>query len=308
MKSRALWVVAFLLSFRCAADVVILSRGQVLSGDVLKQNDDGVVIKMDSGTLSFSQSSVKDVRLTSTDGAGHALDLPETNRIPSWGKIVSAISKPAWASDLRQIPATVIDNGVLENVPYVSFHCAGDCYELNIYGDPDNPAGVEIGALKNLVNNDRSRSNCVAFISSILSDWGDKRIARDLARTKEIVTNEDLTFEITLPDEPDSYGGWWISVYNEPALEKARASGKELLTITEPAIIPKSNPIADSTQQFDPGSDQASPDAWSASELSRARMPAADKSPSGPRVFVRSYYRRDGTYVSSYTRNAPHRR
>jgi hypothetical protein len=271
------------------------------TGEVLQQDDNVVAVKGDYGTVTYQKSSVKDVRLTSSDGAGNTLEFTETNRIPSWGKIVSDLTKPAWADKVRQIPATVIDEGVLKNVPYVSFHCSGDCYELNIYGDLDNPAGVEIGVLKNLANNERARSNCVNFIASVLTQFDDQRIARSLKHSKQVVTNEDLTFEITLPDEPDAYGGWWISVYSESELESARASGKDMLSITEPMVRPQaqiSQPIA--------AAPPPTSDSWSSADMSYSRKPSRS-SGSGGSVYVHSYFRKDGTYVGSYTRSAPHR-
>jgi len=283
-------LVSLLISIPCQADILILGHGQIMAGDILQQNDDDVLLKMDSGNLSFSKSTIKDIRLTSTDGNGASLDFVETNRIPSWGTIVSALSKAPWANGLRQIPATVIDNGDLKDVPYLSFHCAGDCYEMNVYGDPDNPACIEIGAIKSLAKSERARSNCVHFVSSILTRYDDKRVARSVGRSKQIITNDDLTFEITLPDEPDAYGGWWISVYNESALEEARATGKDLLTITEPIVPPK--PSYPTTHEI-----------WTAADFNQSRPPSG----SGGRVWVNGYTKKNGTYVSGYLRSAPHR-
>jgi len=289
------------------ADIIILSHGEIVAGDVVKQDDDVVVVKRDYGTVTYQKSSVKDVRLTSSDGAGNPLEFTETNRIPSWGKIISTLTKPAWAYQPRQIPATVIDEGVLKNVPYTSFHCAGDCYELNIYGDLENPACVEIGVLKSLVNNEHARSNCVDFVASILTRWDDQRIARSLKHDKQVVTNEDLTFEITLPNEPDAYGGWWISVYSESALEAARASGKDLASITEPMVRPQTQTAQSASQPIAAVTPQ-SPDSWSPADMSYARQKSTASSDAGGRVYVHSYFRKDGTYVRPYTRSYPHRR
>ena len=68
-----------------------------------------------------------------------------------------------WATDFRQIPATVIDNGVLRNVPYKSYNAAKD-YEVNLYGDPQSPAGLEIGVRGDLLNDDNAKKSCIGFI------------------------------------------------------------------------------------------------------------------------------------------------
>ena len=209
----------------------------MITGEVLQQDNDGVLIKMDYGTFRYPMSWVKDVqRNTNT-----SLTVPNgTRRIPSWSKIISTLATNEWAHELKQIPATVIDNGILENVPYISFRCASGGHGINIYGDLDKPASVEIGAINYLVKSTEAKNNCVNFISPVLSADGDKRFVHTLNLVQEDLRKRDgMTFETTFPDESDSYGGWWISVYDENALTNARASGAELLAITQPRVMPK---------------------------------------------------------------------
>jgi hypothetical protein len=244
-------------------------------------------------------SLIKDVR---KDTVSSLNESNSAQRIPSWGKIVSILATNGWAHELKQIPATVIDNGVLQDVPYISFRCASAGYEINIYGDLDKPAGVEIGAINYLVSSDVAKSNCMNFISSVLISDGYEEIVRTLKlNRKDLKKKERMTFETTFPDEPDAYGGWWISVYDENALTNARASGAELIAIKQPQIIPKAQSAAVISQ-----STVAPPEptyTWSADELSYSRPSRS----TGGEVYVRGYTRKDGTYVSSYTRSAPQR-
>src|SRR6185437_4971457 len=151
------------------------------------------------------------------------------------------------------------------------------------------------GVLKNLVNNEHARSKCVDFISSILTRFDDQRVAHSLKHSKQVVTNEDLTFEITLPDEPDAYGGWWISVYSDSALEAARASGKDMLSITEPMVRPQPQ-RSQSTSQYNSTVAPQTPDTWAPADMSYARQRSSTSSDPGGRVYVHSYFRKDGTY------------
>src|SRR4051794_37007832 len=64
-------------------------------------------------------------------------------RLPSMSNVVKAARAQPWGADLKQIPATVIEVGELASVPYLSF--AGNDIELNVYGDPEKPAGIEVG-------------------------------------------------------------------------------------------------------------------------------------------------------------------
>jgi hypothetical protein len=214
---------------------------------------------------------------------------------------------------LRQIPATVIDVGVLKNVPYISFRCNAAGYQMNIYGDLDKPAGVEIGTLNFYVNNDAARSNCISFISSVIPNAPDKEIVRTLPRDrKSLKKNDGLTIETTMPDEPDAYGGWWVSVYDEAALERARANEAELAAITQKRVPEKSTIVQTSAQVASTAPavpPSAGPEAptvpnWTSQDLSYTSSGASSAS---GRVYLRGYQRRDGTYVHSYTRSAPRR-
>src|SRR5262245_5298593 len=139
------------------------------------------------------------------------------SRTPAFKEVVLKLGARDWADGLRQIPATVIDTGVMRNVPYKSFH-AGSDYEVNVYGDPESPAGFEIGIRGALLADDQAKANCVDFVSSLMRNDADKAAVRGLDLAKDLAVFKDLTFEVTPPTAEDAYGGWWVSVYSEPAL------------------------------------------------------------------------------------------
>ena len=141
------------------------------------------------------------------------------------------MSQQTWATNIIPIAATVIDKGILRNVPYTSLRCAGN-YEVNIYGDLDNPAGIEIGVYQKLINNTEAKNNCINFISALLGQSSDKKVIQALDLKKDLITRDGLTFEITPPTAEDSYNGWWISVYSEKQLNLARASDDDMNLIS----------------------------------------------------------------------------
>ena len=290
-------IVALLLESPLKADVVILQNGGFLIGQVISQDEDGVQFRTDanSGNVHYPVSMVKDVVKQEFKST--------TNRIPSWVNILSRLATNEWAHDIKQIPATVIYNGSLQDVPYISFRCNTAGYEINIYGDLDNPACVEIGAITYSVKNNEAKTNCMNFIASVLTSANDKEAVQSLnLNQKDLEKKEGMTFETTFPDEPDAYGGWWISIYDENALTNARASGAELLSIKQPRIIPKPQSTVVISQPIVTTPDPAY--TWSSDELSYSRPSRS----AGGEVYVRGYYRKDGTYVSPYTRSAPHKR
>ncbi len=281
------------------ADVVIFESGKVIAGKVLQQDRDGVLVQMDYGTFRYPLSLIKAVKKTTVTSS------PEPSsgqQIPDWARIISSLATNGWAHEMKQVPATVIDNGDLKDVPYISFRCNTGGYEINIYGDLDHPAGLEIGAINYLVKNDEAKSNCASFISSMLGDAGDRAIVDSFKLEQKVLKRHDgLTLETTLPDEPDAYGGWWVSAYDETLLAKARASGAELLAITQPRAERPPQPTAVVSQSV---ASSPAPAAWTTNELSYSQ--SANLSSGDGRVYVRGYYRANGTYVHSYTRSYPH--
>lgn len=295
-------IVCIGLSLSSFADIVILQNGKTVAGTILKQDADGVLVQLDYGTARFEKRYIKEIKNEQAIEDGTA---SISQRIPSWSRIISMFATNRWVQDMKQVPATVIDNGVLKDVPYISFRCNGNGYEINIYGDLDSPAGFEIGAINHLSKNAPAKTNGVNFVVSVLSKEGDKKTVRALdILGKDTRQLEGMSFELTLPDEPDAYGGWWVSVYDEKKLANARATGAELLTITQPKAEPRFQPVVATVQPA-----AAFPDvpAWSPSEISYSRPSDTSSSSGGGRVFVRGYTRKDGTYVNSHTRSSARR-
>lgn len=295
---------AFLLiaSNSARADKITLESERVVEGQVLQKSDEGLTVRLDHGVAKFPASMVKSVEpsdpVALVKPQGKAPGQHDA-RIPPWDVLTSALAKQPWATNLLPIPATVIDKGQMRFVPYSSYRC-GEDYEVNLYGDPDAPAGIEIGIYRNLLKSDKAKENCIEFIASILPDPADAKAVRGLNREKAIVTRDGVTFEVTPPTADDAYGGWWVSIYDEKALDEARATPAEIAQITVPktAKTAPANP-SDTTASNDPVYD------WQSSDLKRSRPSAVSSGSGGGSVYVRGYQRKDGTYVRSYTRSAP---
>lgn len=132
--------------------------------------------------------------------------------------------------------------------------------EFNVYGDPDAPACLEIGTSS---GDSARRSACHDALAALLPDL-EGRFVFSTAPGKQ--TREGLTFEITPETAPDAYGRWWVSVYDATLLDGSRASAAELGSVAGP------RPAGD--------------------EAARSRP--------GGKVYVKGYYRKDGTYVPAH--------
>jgi len=181
-------------------------------------------------------------------------------RLPSAPAALEQLRSQGFEKKLEQIPATVVDKGPLRQVPYLSY--SGGDVEVNVYGDPDMPACVEIGTF----GDTNRRAACREVMVSLLPDAEDRRTLNTLTAGKQ--TRAGLTFEITPETAPDAYGRWWVSVYDLKALDGSRASETELKSIAGPKPA--------------------------GGEAARARP--------GSTVYVNGYYRKDGTYVPGHAK------
>lgn len=250
--------------------------------------------------------------------------------LPSFSQVLATARVFPWSAPVVQIPATVIDNGVMKNVPYMSFRAA-DAYEINIYGDPLRPSGIEVGVYVDRSAKIESKQHCLTFIFTLLPELAAEEGTRGRKFSGDVVRIRNLTYEITPPEAPDAYGAWWISVYDEALLDRSRASDVEIASVSTPIAAARA-------------SSTSTPEEWSASDLGSSRRLAGSvetaasrvqpentriapvgsvsvQSPSavssttsrssnyggssgysGGRVYVKSYVRKDGTYVSSHSR------
>jgi hypothetical protein len=283
------------LVLTATADVLVLKNGDVIQGRVLQTNETGILFQCDYTTVTYPLRMVKQVQ-EEARVADRLASSAYTNNLPPWGGAIMKLAKAPWAHDLRQIPATVIDKGVLKNVPYMSFRCGVD-YEVNIYGDPDNPAGIEIGVYRSLLQDDQAKSNCLAFVQTLMPSEHDKAQVSAALAKQGIITEGEMDYEITLPSQEDSYNGWWISVYNRKSIDRARATDAEL----EQIAIAKAAAVQQkiwTTQQM--AAARPDPDSLSFPADAGGGSPTH-----GDRVFVRGYTRSNGTYVAPYTRSYP---
>ena len=99
------------------ADTVRLANGNSLKGVIIRENEGEVVLRMTFGVVRVPRSDIKSI-------ARDKSDLPAANPnhpLAGWQRCAMLAAREYWGSSLGAIPATVIDNGILKNVPYKSF-------------------------------------------------------------------------------------------------------------------------------------------------------------------------------------------
>jgi hypothetical protein len=120
---------------------------------------------------------------------------------------------------------------------------------------------------------------------------------------------EGLTFEVTPETAEDSYGGWWVSVYDVKELDAARATEEELKQITvdeedlkkEEEEEKKKAPPKTEPKKPAPPATTARPQEvvyiWGTRDLRNARPVTRVQKHGGRRVYIRGIHRRGGVYV-----------
>jgi hypothetical protein len=194
-------------------------------------------------------------------------------RLPTMDAVVQSARSQPWGTELKQIPATVVDVGDLTNVPYMSF--AGKDVELNVYGDPAKPAGLEIGTKSDSAE---LRAQIRGFIALLLKAEDAGRL-QALAEGKKEET-DGLALEVTLPTAADAYGAWWVTASHPVGLKNAQATVGELGELSSAPAME----FTDSPAFPEVG---AAPNFFS---YARYR-------PVGKRVYATSYVRKDGVYI-----------
>jgi hypothetical protein len=264
-------------------DTIVLRDGGKVSGLIVRNVRGEVTIQTRSGEETYKADEI--ARLHDTPGEGEYLtDIERKGDLPPWRTIVNDLRHGDKVRSLEQIPATGIDNGKFKNVPYMSFRVNG-VVELNIYGNPEDPAGIEMGIYGSQSHNKRLRRILREFLSAYLNSRDEIQAVYQLDENGGKRAVGDMVVEYTPATAPDAYGAWWLSIYNPAHLDQARLSDAEYAKLSVPfdKVVDADGRVRDT--------------AWTeADEVHSLRLRNSDNA-SGERVFVRGFYRdKDGSF------------
>jgi hypothetical protein len=191
-----------------------------MTGVVLTKNEDAVIVRMRHGLMTVDLGQVLSIEKDAPSPA-------TTRRLTPWDGCFGALRTRPWGPELRPQNAVIIDSGLYKYVPYT--RDVSGAREFSIYGDPDSPAGYEIGLSKSLASNDEAQKEAVALLSSLLSDARDRELLAGLKLSDgSKAEREGLWFEVEKGTNADGAVTWWLSVYSPGALDLARVSEKDL--------------------------------------------------------------------------------
>ncbi len=206
--------------------------GSSLRGLILRNSPHDVLIQTEKSEVLVPKSEIRRIHDAPDDDVFFA-DITNRGDLPSWRSIVHDLRTHDSIKSFEQIPATRIENGLLRNIPYLSFR-VNELDELNVYGNPDNPAAIEFGIYGRGRLTEQKRRVFREFIAGHLDTRAEIAALYSLGRDKREASAGRLSFRLISPDDPDGYGGWWIVVYHSGRIDKARVSDGAYAKVTLP--------------------------------------------------------------------------
>ncbi len=256
-------------------DGLLLKDGRKLVGLIVANTADFVTIQKSHMEYTVPKSEILRI-FDEDDSAAYFTEPQRSGSLPPWRVIANDLRLHDRIRTFDQIPATVIDNGEYRNVPYLSFRINGDV-ELNIYGDPDDPAAVEVGVYGARRNNKQLQTMLRQYLAGYLTTRDEIGALYQIPLSGGERRAGEMRLSISPPDAPDAYGAWWVGVSNPAAVDKVRLSDSEYARLVTPMkdVFDNEGNVLDS--------------AWTGRELNLSQRAA--RSDGNAEVFLRGFYR-----------------
>lgn len=214
-------------------DTLVLADGTRLHGLILRNTLREVVLQHQFGELAIPKSQIQ--RIVDTPDLG--LEFTEALRageLPPWRVIANDLRLNDAIHSLVQIPAVEVQVGTFARVPYKSFRI-NHFAELNIYGDPQQPAAIELGLYGWRRSSTKLREALRSYLAGFLTTRQEVAALYSIPLSGGTAHSPTLAFEITPPTAQDAFGGWWVSAWHPRRLEDARLSASDYEALTRPA-------------------------------------------------------------------------
>lgn len=216
-----------------APDSLVLKDGRTVRGLIIRNSVDSVTLQHEFQEVTYPKSEIVRIRDEADIGVLFT-DIHRRGDLPSWRVIANDLRLHDEIKSFEEIPATAVTVGEFRNVPYKSFRVNQDI-ELNIYGDPNDPCGIELGIYGKRKANARLQGLLRAYLAGFLTTREELAALYSLNFKKSKAVGGDMTFEVTAPDADDAFNAWWLSIYNARDLDAIRLSDAEYARLTKPA-------------------------------------------------------------------------
>jgi len=215
-----------------APDSIVLKDGRTIHGLIIKNSVDSILMQEEFGEKSYPKSEIVRV-LDEPDTATYFTELISKGTLPSWRVMANDLRTHDQIKSVVEIPATTVTVGTFRNVPYISFLVNRDI-ELNIYGDPNHPAGVELGIYGSRKYDVKLQKTLRGYFAGFLGSREEVAALYKIGLKKGEAKAGTLTFEVTPPTDPDAEHAWWVSLYNLKSLDAVRLPKAKYDALTKP--------------------------------------------------------------------------
>jgi len=213
-------------------DRLEMKDGSTLQGLILKNTPDAVLFQTRTNEILVPKDQIRRIH-DEIDGEIVFEEIAGKGRLPSWRAMVTDLRNHDEIRSLQQIPATTIEEGLLRNIPYLSFR-VNDQSEFNVYGNPRDPVAIEFGMYGRQRNSSKYRQIIREFLAGHLHTREEIAALYSLNLRGDDKRAGHLAFTIIPPEQADAYGGWWIIVYDPRRLDGARVSDAKYAAVTRP--------------------------------------------------------------------------
>jgi len=213
-------------------DRLEMNDGSTMRGLILKNTAASVLFQTSTNEVLVPKEQIRRIH-DEIDGEIVFEEITSKGRLPSWRAMVTDLRNHDNIRSLQQIPATTIDQGLLKNIPYLSFR-VNEQSEFNVYGNPHDPVAIEFGMYGRQRNSSKYRQIIREFLAGHLHTREQIAALYALNLRGDEKQAGRLKFKIIPPDQADAYGGWWIVVYDPRRIDQARVSDKQYAAVTRP--------------------------------------------------------------------------
>lgn len=203
-----------------ALDTVTLKSGVQLSGRILAQSRDDVLMEIGSGKLRLPKRTIRRIYEDITTNAPVTRVLAN-DELPPWWVPLSDLYHSDWVNSLKAVSPDPITEGPFRDVPCLAFR-ANTIYELKIYGDPNDPAGISMGYHGDIwFHSGDAQKRCRQFLASYLAARDQFEALYRLDRTGGRREASGLVIETSPRARGGALKGWRVTVWNPAKLARA---------------------------------------------------------------------------------------
>jgi len=204
-----------------ASDRVIFKNGQEVEGFIVRRDAETITLRRAGEEKTFSRTMIRRIDDTATAGAYFA---STSQKLPPWKAIVNDLRTNEDIHILRMISSGREADGPFAGSPYVAFEI-NNSINLRIYGDPQNPAGLEIGLRGAKAGSHAERIALRSFFAGFLTQRSQIAALYALEMNGGEKSAANLHLAFGTQSEDLARPRWWLAAWDPSAMQIVSRDG-----------------------------------------------------------------------------------